>query len=201
MKQIPETFSSESEYLESFIIPLIEETRTDLCSSMATLSDSLCFEIKSIRKSKHFKLPKNLLYNVILKKRKEKKKTKDDDDDECGVGDLIAITNVRPKRINDLDRPGRPYLIAFVSGFNERTSELLILSSKPILVEDGVEKKEESERLFVVNLINMTTNIRIWGALNADPKLGNMNIIQNVLNTPFAVRYFIIAFFMLRIGI
>ncbi|GMN31513.1 hypothetical protein TIFTF001_003281 [Ficus carica] len=186
VKQIPETFSSKSEYLESFITPLIEETRTDLCSSMATLSDSLCFEIQSIRKSKQFKFPKNLLYNVILKKRKEKKKTKDDDDDECGVGDLIAITNVRPKRINDLDRPGRPYLIALVRGFNERTSELLILSSKPILVEDGVEKKEESERLFVVNLINMTTNIRIWDALNADPKLGNMNIIRNVLDTPFA---------------
>ena len=196
MKQIPETFSSESEYLESFITPLIEETRTDLCSSMATLSDSLCFEIQSIRKSKDFKLPKKLLYNVKLKKIKEKKETKDDDN-ECGVGDLIAITKVRPKCINDLDRPGRPYLIALVKGFNEPNSEHLILSSKPILVEDGVEKKEESEPLFVVNLINMNTNIRIWDALNADPRRGNMNIIRKVLNTPFAVRYFFIALFML----
>ncbi|EXC36069.1 hypothetical protein L484_001369 [Morus notabilis] len=184
VKQIPETFSSEAEYMDSFTTPLIEETRADLCSSMETLSDSLCCEIESIKQCKRFKLPKDLFYAIKLTKRKAK--MKNDDDDECGKGDIIAITNVRPKRISDLDRPGRPYVIALVQGFNEVDLTLSTLSSKPILVEDIVEKKEKSERLFAVKLINLTTNIRIWNALTADPKVGNMNIIQNVLHPPFA---------------
>lgn len=175
-----------AEYLESFITPLIEETRSDLSSSMTTLSESLCCEIESIEQSRDFKLPKDLYYNIKLKKWKKKNHNNDDDH---GVGDLIAITYFKPKCINDLDWPRRPYLIALVQEVDELDIMLSVVSSKPILVEDNMENNRNSEALFAVKLINMTTNIRIWSALNSDPKIGNMNIIQQVLQPPFAVRY------------
>ncbi|PON87677.1 P-loop containing nucleoside triphosphate hydrolase [Trema orientale] len=190
VKQIPETFSSLAEYLESFINPLIEETRSDLSSSMATLSESMCGEIDFVKPSKDFELPNDLFYTIGLKESKEKKEDDDDDDDDdddLGKGDLVAITNVRPTCINDLDRPGRPYVIAFVLGIQDHIEgfSLFVQSSKPIRVEDDMGKNKKSEVLFAVKLMNMTTNIRIWSALNSDPKTANMNIIQKVLQTPF----------------
>ncbi|XP_062083051.1 helicase sen1-like isoform X2 [Humulus lupulus] len=174
VKQIPQTFSSTAEYLESFITPLIEETRSDLCSNIATLSESLCCEIEDIKPTKDFRLPKDLFYTL-----------------ELNYGDLIAITNVRPKCINDLDRPRRPYLIASVQRGWARVEDnclvLIILSSKPISIDDNMRKNRKSEEaLFAVKLMNMTTNIRIWKALHSDPKTGNMNIIRQVQHTPFA---------------
>ncbi|KAF4404609.1 hypothetical protein G4B88_005995 [Cannabis sativa] len=197
VKQIPQTFSSTSEYLESFTTPLIEETRSDLSSNLATLSESLCYEIVDIEPTNVFELPHDLFYILQLNYGKEKKKSNkdnededEDEDDDLVVGDLIAITNVRPKCINDLDRPRRPYLIAFVQHrwLRDESSCLVlsISSSKPILIEENMGKNRKRETLFAVKLMNMTTNIRIWNALHSDPETGNMNLIKQVLHPPFS---------------
>ncbi|KAL6228284.1 hypothetical protein ACLB2K_002237 [Fragaria x ananassa] len=103
---------------------------------------------------------------------------------EPQAGDIIALTNVRPKCIDDLNRPPRFYLIAYVAKANDidEYPDLLqfkILSSKPIKYGEAGMNKSKREKLFAVRLINLMTNVRVWKALNSEE--GNTNIINKVL--------------------
>ncbi|XP_029129258.1 uncharacterized ATP-dependent helicase C29A10.10c [Cajanus cajan] len=162
--KIPETYSSTSIYLRSFILPLVEETHADLLSSIRTVSKSPISQISRIRETKNHQSPSDLFYQItVLKKRGLAY--------EPVVGDLIAVTNVRPKCINDLNNH---CLIAFV----HRASNfcITILSSKLITTLD-----QNKEIRFVVYLTNLNTNIRIWRSLNSELEGGNMKIIDKVL--------------------
>nr|POE52209.1 hypothetical protein CFP56_60316 [Quercus suber] len=44
-------------------------------------------------------------------------------------------------------------------------------------------RTRKGQNLYAVPLINMTTNIRIWRALNSKLEGGNLNVIQNVLQS------------------
>lgn len=178
VKQIPETFSSLAEYFKSFVMPLVEETHADLSSSLTTLSQSLSCEIRSVKRCKDYKLPKDLFYKIVLKASERKDDAKVY---EPEFGDLVAITSFRPKSIRDLEKS---YVIAMVHGVKDDLL-LSVLSSKPILFEESMDKSRKNATLFAVYLINMTTNIRIWQALTLDPKERNMRLIEKVLQTKF----------------
>nr|XP_023922880.1 uncharacterized protein LOC112034293 [Quercus suber] len=174
VRQIPHTFSSTNEYMNSFTYPLIEETHADLLSSMSTLHLAPSCEILSFKQTKDFKPPKEFFYLVTLKSVSGLQKN---GGYEPMVGDIIALTNVRPK-YNDLDRRNRPFLVAFVQKVKD-DNILTILASKPILAEEQENKKRET--LYAICLINMTTNIRIWRALNFELESKNLDIIGKVL--------------------
>ncbi|KAG6656854.1 hypothetical protein CIPAW_04G050200 [Carya illinoinensis] len=186
VKSIPETFLSVKDYKQSFIYPLLEETHADLFSSMTTLFQAPTREIHAVETSKAFKPPEDLFYKITLKKIANAEEVEKYVPE---VGDLIALTDVRPMSIDDLNRPGRFYLIAYVHGAKEEDSVeenfddeslgmIKILASKPISIELD-SKKKKKETLLAVYLTNMTTNIRIWRALC--PELDGGNIIKKVL--------------------
>ncbi|KAE9466280.1 hypothetical protein C3L33_01804, partial [Rhododendron williamsianum] len=105
---------------------------------------------------------------------------------EPEFGDLIAFTEVRPRCIDDLDRPKSPYLIALVQRVDDYGSgKIEIRASKPIVPGEygGTQGNKQNRRLFVVHLTNMITNLRIWTALKSELEGGNMNIIKRVLQT------------------
>jgi senataxin len=205
VKKIPETFMSTTHYMKSFIPALIEETRADLCSNMTMVSQAPKREIFSLGIAKENKPPKDLFYKIWFEKMRNN--VNGEGIYEPGVGDLLALTDVRPKDIDDLNRPGFNYLLAYVHGLsiakddNDKYDILSILTSKPIQfeLEDRENKKESviagkgrrknmKANVFVVYLVNMMTNIRTWRSLNSELEGGNMNIIQNVLHTSSAVR-------------
>ncbi|KAL3527376.1 hypothetical protein ACH5RR_012032 [Cinchona calisaya] len=181
VKQIPETFLSTTHYMQSFIYPLIEETHADLLSNMKTLSGARVCEVFDVKISKDYKPPKELYYEISLKQMGENEKR--EGSYEPQFGDLIALTDVRPKCIFDLNRPKRPYLLALIQGMKDEGSfGLPILSSKAIEFEkQDNEKGKKGDKLFAVYLTNLTTNIGIWKALNPDPEASNMKIIRSVL--------------------
>ncbi|KAL3838762.1 hypothetical protein ACJIZ3_023353 [Penstemon smallii] len=159
VNQIPETFSSVGQYFNSFITPLIEETHADLRSNITTIFRAPSCEIlgvKRIRK-KDDKNREKLTYRLHLNSGSY----------EPEYRDLIVLTEVKPKCINDLNRS---YTIALVE-----TLDIRILSSKPIVF------KKEKGKLFASYLTNLNTNSRIWKALNPDINGGNFNIINSVL--------------------
>ncbi|KAM3702045.1 hypothetical protein ACJW31_05G220700 [Castanea mollissima] len=174
VRQIPQKFSSTTEYMNSFTYPLIEETHADLLSSMSTLHLAPSCEISSFKRTKDFNPPKDFFYLVTLKSVSGLEKN---GGYEPMVGDIIALTNVRPK-YKDLDRPNRPFLVAFVQRVKD-DNILTILASKPILAEERENKKRET--LYATCLINMTTNVRIWRALNSQLEGKNLDIIGKVL--------------------
>lgn len=82
------------------------------------------------------------------------------------VGDLIALTDVRPKCVDDLKKPHMPFLLAVVQHAKEKSSlyEVQILLSK-LISRDLAEK---DARHVAVYLTNLTTNIHISQALHAE---------------------------------
>ncbi|KAL9160632.1 hypothetical protein ABFS82_08G213400 [Erythranthe guttata] len=184
VNRIPDRFSSSDGYLNSFVFPLIEETHADLRSNMTSVHSAPYCEIYDVKKCKKFELPKNLLYSLILKRPENGDKINNTGKYEPESGDLIALTDVRPKCIDDLNRPPkRSYLVALVRGMKDEGLIITILSSKPIDFEKGDKAKGKSgNKLFAVYLTNLTTNIRIWNALHPGKGGGNMNIINSVLD-------------------
>ncbi|CAA7058231.1 unnamed protein product [Microthlaspi erraticum] len=188
--KIPTTFSSSTEYFNSFVNPIIEETHSALLSSMETLRRAPTFKFWEIKPAKDFESSKSLFYDVTLQRTSDN--MTNGDRKMLEVNDLIAVTNKKPTRIDDLRCSNEPYLLALVFHVDEDYPNLItILASKPILLEDessqrtkkgkGVMSVKQSLNLFGVYLINMMTNIRIWTALHPDPERGNLKLISRVL--------------------
>ncbi|XP_027334796.1 uncharacterized protein LOC113849239 [Abrus precatorius] len=184
VKQIPRTFLSRHHYLNSFIFPLIEETRTDLCSSMKMVSEAPMCEIIDIDFSKDYNLPNNLLYQVQMKTTVIIDKKGDIYEPE--VGDLIVLTDMKPTCIDDLNKPGNSYSTALIRKVkkekeNEDVYKVQILASKPIKFKMQLQKDETYIYGFAVCLVNLTTNLRVWNALNSDAEGPGMHLIKQLL--------------------
>ncbi|GLT68636.1 hypothetical protein SLA2020_408470 [Shorea laevis] len=180
VKKIPAKFNSTTAYLESFKLPLIEETQADLLSSLTTESMALSLEILSVTHSKGHS-PKNLTYDLIGTKVSEKNKGTY----QPAPGDLIVLTGIRPKCTADLNMSEDSYLIASITWVDHENPHIFsILSSKPLMDEENMKMLGNIKATrFVVFLTNMITNVRIWKALNTDPDPNGktMNLIKNVL--------------------
>ncbi|KAL0731257.1 hypothetical protein Bca4012_027351 [Brassica carinata] len=187
--KIPNTFQSSKEYFKSFVNPIIEETHAALLSSMETLKRAPAFKVWEIKPAKDFKPPKNLYYQVTLQTMSDN--TTNGDRKLLEFNDLIAVTDKKPYRIDDLRCSNEPYLLALVCGVDEDNPHLItILASKPVVFDEGntqTRKKgkgvKKSISLFSVYLTNMMTNIRIWTALHPDPEGGNLKLISKVLQS------------------
>ncbi|RXH90699.1 hypothetical protein DVH24_035463 [Malus domestica] len=183
--RIPETFLNVTSYLKSFVPSLIEETHADLLSNMITeLSHAPTCEILALECSKGHKNPQNLVYDIAYKIDTEADQKHNGLMYEPQVGDLIALTDVKPKCIDDLNRFPRHYVAAYVSKVPDPEEfpdahGFTILSSKPIDYGEQDGQKSKRQKHFAVYLMNMTTNLRVWCALNS--KEGNTNIIKKVL--------------------
>ncbi|KAG5534408.1 hypothetical protein RHGRI_022508 [Rhododendron griersonianum] len=147
---------------------------------METVARAPSCETLIVTMSRNFEPPKDLYYDILLKRNRD---TANGEMYEPEFGDLIALTEVRPKRVDDLDRPKSPYLIALVKWVDkDNLDHIAIRASKPIVLgededEDGQGNKRKPS-LFVVYLTNMITNQRIWTALKSQL---NTNIIRRVL--------------------
>ncbi|KAK4416944.1 putative ATP-dependent helicase C29A10.10c [Sesamum alatum] len=176
VSRIPETFSSAEHYLKSFVNPLIEETHADLRSNITTLHSAPACEIFDVEIIE----PK---YLITVRSS--------DIGDKPGMyepefGDLVALTDVRPRCINDLNGRNGSYVVALVQGMRDDSMKheyyvrIPILPSKPIIFTEADNEEDETRgRLFAVYLTNLTTNRRIWNALHLGG--GNRNIINSVL--------------------
>lgn len=184
VQQIPDTFLSARHYLSSFVGPLVAETHADLRSCMMNLGSLPVREIHNIWESKDFSHPKNLLYMGTLEELPEsdkegKENKKRNYEPECW--DLIVISGLRPKRLEDLISEKRPYTVALVIKLpnveDDGAFDFKILSSR--LVDFGDEEK--ANKLFAVHITNLLTNIRIWSALHVDQKCANLRVLESVL--------------------
>ncbi|KAM1963861.1 hypothetical protein ACFX15_044397 [Malus domestica] len=178
--KIPETFSTTTSYMKSFIPSLVEETHADLLSSMTNLSKAPTCEIRTVTASEKHGPPK--IRTVTASENHGPPKDLFYDVTCVGtyvpqVGDLIALTDIKPKCVDDLNRSRNSYLIAYVHQI--RDNNLSILSSKHIDTRGYTYAAGKRETMLAVYLMNMTTNIRVWKALNSDD--ANTNLIKTLL--------------------
>lgn len=164
----------------SYFIPsLIEETHSELSSSLKGANRASFCEILTVEpeSSKSFIRTKFLPYQISVKNGAY----------EPDSGDIIALTDIKPKTVQDFNRPRRYYHIAYVHGLKERTNKISILSYKSVDMEIGF-RRNNATKLYAVYLMNLTTNIRVWKALNSELKGANMNMIEKVLKADSNVR-------------
>ncbi|KAK7372271.1 hypothetical protein VNO80_05646 [Phaseolus coccineus] len=185
MKKIPRTFDSIQDYMNSFIPALIEETHSDMSSSLAGVSQAPFAEISTLQKSKDFNHPHDMLYEITLKSTTDDVKGVGKYEPE--TGDVIAFTNTRPRRIDNLIMTREYCHIAYVrrsldifSGQIPILTSMFLENDIEIGVEFG-ERTSKAQKLYAVYLFNMITNVRIWKALTWKLEGADTNILMKVL--------------------
>ncbi|KAK1410598.1 hypothetical protein QVD17_37135 [Tagetes erecta] len=160
--EIPDIFSSSTEYSKSFMEPLIEETHAELRSKVNAISRASTRGFMAVFPRKDDKFPNDYLYSIHLVKGGSEMY-------EPEVGDLIALTNDKPRRVNDL----KPYIIASVQGVNNDVIQV----KSSIFIPAQKSRKGG----VVVHLMNLTTNNRMWQALQSCLGGKNTKMINKVL--------------------
>ncbi|XP_077235510.1 uncharacterized protein LOC143877385 isoform X2 [Tasmannia lanceolata] len=169
VENIPQTFESVGQYLRSFIFPLKEETRAELCSSMDDISEAPHSEIISLEETKPYG---NLLYKIKIDSWNNGSAPGGKESYKPKGGDMFVLSDIKPESVADLSRFGRTFVFASVTKVDE-DGDFIVRVSKDIEVNVGM-----SNSLFAVFLVNTVTNNRIWMALHT---VGNLNIIKEVL--------------------
>ncbi|KAL2902402.1 putative helicase MAGATAMA 3 [Bienertia sinuspersici] len=176
VKCIPEEFVSATDYRNAFKMPLIEETHASLCSGMESVSQAPACEISRIVSSKCYGY--NSIesdYKISIKKITDFRSNGGHYEPE--VGDLIVLSNTKPRRVEDLNKPGKPFVVAFVAAAENGSGEARILLSKEIHSQ-LLPSPDKRVRVFGTYLINMVTNMRIWKALNPDPNHAHLMFLR-----------------------
>ncbi|KAG5545647.1 hypothetical protein RHGRI_017957 [Rhododendron griersonianum] len=177
VEKIPKSFDSVEHYTGSFVFPLLEETRAELFSSLDSVHEAPYAEVISLNESKPYRpslfdIKVDYWRNRFIDHGKEPYKTL--------PGDVFVVSDVKPESLSDLQRVGRMWTFASVTRITEEENEgdsssthFTVIASRDIEVKNGLR-----ESLFVVFLMNITTNKRIWKALRM---LRNLKIIKEVL--------------------
>ncbi|CAI8583915.1 unnamed protein product [Vicia faba] len=90
------------------------------------------------------------------------------------------LANRVPKRVDDLNTQRCPYNVGYVvAPKDEFAGEVSIMSSKCMTETDF--RYNDKQKMYAVYLMNMTTNVRIWKALNSQSDGDHLGLIKKVL--------------------
>ncbi|KAI8552028.1 hypothetical protein RHMOL_Rhmol06G0232800 [Rhododendron molle] len=177
VEKIPELFGSVERYLGSFVFPLLEETRAALFSSLDSVHEAPYAEVIFLNESKPYG---SSLFDIKVDNWRNRFNDRGKEPYKTLPGDVFVVSDVKPESLSDLQRVGRMWTFACVTRITEEENEgdsssthFTVIASRDIEVKHGLR-----ESLFVVFLMNITTNKRIWNALHM---LRNLQIIKEVL--------------------
>ncbi|KAL5061399.1 hypothetical protein RYX36_033003 [Vicia faba] len=160
------SFHSVQHYLNSFVPPLLEETRAQLCSCIEKFSSLPCAKVLSLEHSKSLSHGRNQ-YRV------ETDTFSGDGKELYKPGGVFVLANFKPQAFNDLKRSGNWWSFVLSTGISKEgdtkpASALNVISKNPL---------KHEKPLFMIFLMNITTNKRIWTALHMD---GNSKLIHKI---------------------
>jgi hypothetical protein len=179
-------FKSIEQYFKSFVYPLLDETRANLCSSMEILSSLPYAEVVSLEKKlshscgrNHYVVKTDTWKNSSSCYGKELYKTL--------FGDVFILADFKPESVNDLTRSGKMWSFVLSTGIlgeeiKDDDTTFKVIASKDIDIDEMGQKS-----LFIIFLTNITPNRRIWNALHMD---GDSKLIEKILCARDVVRKF-----------
>ncbi|XP_078182260.1 putative ATP-dependent helicase C29A10.10c isoform X2 [Carex rostrata] len=174
IKKIPKTFESCEDYVNYFSFPLMEETRTDMCSAMKAFSHAPYIEILTV----HHEKDKHSYRIAVANPTKELNSTAIYVPKEA---DIVILSKEKPKHISDLSRNGWRYTLAFISKTGDAGSlsdnQAIIRVSNPFSIDVHFKTNRLKQPLFAVFSFNILTYNRIWKML--DPAYFSSNTIIN----------------------
>ncbi|KAK1360208.1 RNA polymerase II associated factor Paf1 [Heracleum sosnowskyi] len=180
--KIPDSFESVEHYRSSFVYPLLEEVRSDICSKMESISAAPFSKVISLQQSKQFR---KLHYETIVEDWKHSSDSVDKEPYWTKPGDIIAFTEASPGQYLDMKSLGRSWNVGYVtrlSGDNRMYPHFEVGTSKELVVEQDVMKK----MLYAVFVTNVTTNNRVWKALSVNR---NLDVIKEILENKSMYSY------------
>ncbi|CAB4265332.1 unnamed protein product [Prunus armeniaca] len=177
---IPETFHSVWQYFGSYLYPLLEETRAQVHSSMETIDRVPFAEVVGFEEcNPHGPYGENV-YDIRVDCWKNRFSDRGKEPYKTLPGDLFVLADAKPETVSDLQRVGRSWAFVSVINVSENENEddstslyFKVKASKEFEVNDSTHTS-----LFLVFLVNLIPNSRIWKALNMS---GNLQIIKKVL--------------------
>ena len=116
---IPESFHSLQEYFGSYVFPLLEETRTQLCSSMDTIARAPFAQIVYFEEIK----PRTNLYNVTVDEWRNVFSNRGKEPYKTLPGDILILADAKPESASDLQRVGRMWTFLLVKKIPEDKDE------------------------------------------------------------------------------
>lgn len=174
VETIPCNFKSVDHYLGSYRAPLIEETRSDLCSCLELINEAPSSKILSMEVA-----GKSGLYYMDV----------DFWDNGAGFsaeaymarnGDIFILSSSKPQAVEDFNRYGATYCLAMVTEVSlddEYQKGFRVKVAKDIGSEEDLSKFRHA-----IFLNNIMTNKRIWQALSFDTEMGNnFTVIKSLL--------------------
>ncbi|RLM78992.1 hypothetical protein C2845_PM12G23480 [Panicum miliaceum] len=175
VKKIPKTFTSLKDYLQSFMMPLIEETRADLCSALEGIKHAPAADVVRMEQL----ATDQAIFSITVRKADPNAPQRDQVYTPKDA-DVLVLTDRKPRHSSDLGRTGRSYLIGSVLKAEGGDGTVVRLSRRP----------EEGLHLVAVFLINMTTYNRIQNAVDVHAAAcRNTSIIEKMLNPKFGQGY------------
>ncbi|KAJ6321838.1 hypothetical protein OIU77_011843 [Salix suchowensis] len=174
-KIFPESFDSVEHYLGSYVIPLLEETRAQLSSSMDNISTAPFAEVVAFFESKPHD---TLLYDVQIDYWRNRSRGKVPY--KTLPGDIVILTSARPGNVSDLQRVGWAWTLAVVTNIRgDEDGDAAACTSFKVKVQKDNEISEGGQKsLTVISLTSLTTSKRIWKAIHM---FRNLNVIKEIL--------------------
>jgi hypothetical protein len=165
------------------VYPLLEETRAQLCSCMEILSSSPYAQVIPLEHSwshsygrNHYVVKTDTWKNRSSGHGKELYKTL--------FGDVFILADFKPETVNDLQRSGRNWSFVLSAGILDEEiegddDETKLISTFKVIASKDIEIDEMGQKsLFIIFLMNIIPNRRIWSALHMD---GDSKLIQKIL--------------------
>ncbi|PVH66793.1 hypothetical protein PAHAL_1G350000 [Panicum hallii] len=130
VKKIPKTFTSLKDYLQSFMMPLIEETRADLCSALEGIKHAPAADVVRMEQ-----LPTDQAIFSITVRKADPNAPQRDQVYTPKDADVLVLTDRKPRHSTDLGRTGKSYLIGSVLKAEGGDGTVVRLSRRP---EEGL---------------------------------------------------------------
>eukprot|EP00253_Pinus_taeda_P033221 PITA_33221 len=173
VKSIPERFESITEYLVSFVPPLIEETRADLHNALESISEAPYAAIYFPEKEKPSK-GKVVEYKMHIDRKYDMGESKEKQILILRPKDILILSSRVPEYVEDL----RDIMLAVVNGQecqckdkdgeNEDSGMVEVKVHVPDMHPFCSQNSNMENQYFCIYLGNLTTNLRIWKALHPD---------------------------------
>ncbi|KAE8637320.1 hypothetical protein CSA_019106 [Cucumis sativus] len=176
VRKIPKSFETEEQYKGSYIFPLLEETRAELCSNLKTIQKAPFSQVISIETSNTKK--DKILFNVNVSSWRNTYGGKGQQPYKSLPGDFFVILDVDPQTITSdyLEKSSKlNWAFAWLGQVNDNNTPTHL----KLHISNSMDQLK-STPLFIVFLMNLTTNLRIWKTLQCSSSGG---IVKHVLGT------------------
>ncbi|KAK2383849.1 P-loop containing nucleoside triphosphate hydrolase superfamily protein [Trifolium repens] len=180
------SFKSTEQYFQSFVYPLLDETRAQLCSCMEILSSSPYAEVVSLEQKLSRSYGRNHHYVVKTDTWKNRSSGHGKDLYKTLFGDVFVLADFKPESVNDLTRSGGMWSFVLSAGIldeeiKDDDDDTKLMSTFKVIASKDIDIDEMGQKsLFIIFLMNITPNRRIWNALHMDGD-GDSKLIERIL--------------------